>query len=127
MARWPLAYTALGRRELELATTHLRAAEAFGEESGAPDLLLAATWGLAELSILTGDYEDRPHAPRERWSWPDAPVNPGDSRRSLSPERGPELPPAVAAKLNAGLPGRPSSLARSSGMPRRRWTTLRAC
>ena len=58
MARWPLAYTVLGRGELELATMHLQAAEAFGEASGAPDLLLAATWGLAERSILVGDYED---------------------------------------------------------------------
>ncbi len=44
--------------EVELATTHLRAAEAFGEASGAPDLLLAATWGLAELSLLVGDPDD---------------------------------------------------------------------
>ncbi len=57
MARWPLGYVALGRGEVELATAHLRAAEAFGEASGAPDLLLAATWGLAELSLL----EDDPH------------------------------------------------------------------
>ncbi len=58
MARWPLGYAALGRGEVELAATHLRAAEAFGEASGAPDLLLAAAWGLAELSIVVGDYED---------------------------------------------------------------------
>jgi DNA-binding CsgD family transcriptional regulator/tetratricopeptide (TPR) repeat protein len=58
MALWPLGYTALGRGEVEVATTHLRAAEAFGEASGAPDFRLAAAWGLAELSILRGDYED---------------------------------------------------------------------
>jgi DNA-binding CsgD family transcriptional regulator/tetratricopeptide (TPR) repeat protein len=58
MARWPLGYVALGRGEVELATMHLQAAEVFGESSGAPDLLLAATWGLAELSLLEGDPED---------------------------------------------------------------------
>jgi DNA-binding CsgD family transcriptional regulator len=58
MARWPLGYTALGRGDLGLAETHLRAAEAFGEAAGAPDFRLAAAWGLAELSALAGDYED---------------------------------------------------------------------
>jgi len=58
MARWPLGYVALGRGEVELVTMHLRAAEVFGEASGAPDLLLAATWGLAELSLLVGDPDD---------------------------------------------------------------------
>ena len=57
MARWPLGYTALGRGEVELARTHLQAAEMFGEASGAPDLRLAAAWGLAELSIVSGDNE----------------------------------------------------------------------
>ncbi len=56
MARWPLGYVALGRGEVEHAAAHLRAAEAFGEASGAPDHLLAAAWGLAELSILERDY-----------------------------------------------------------------------
>ncbi len=58
MARWPLGYTSLGRGEVEPATRHLRTAEAFGEAFGAPDFILAATWGLAELSILVGDHED---------------------------------------------------------------------
>jgi len=58
MARWPLGYTALGRGEVEVATRHLRAAEAFGEASGVPDFVLAATWGLAELSVVVGDNED---------------------------------------------------------------------
>jgi DNA-binding CsgD family transcriptional regulator len=58
MARWPLGYTALGRGDVELAKEHLGAAEAFGEASGAPDLVLAATWGLAELSVLAGDHQD---------------------------------------------------------------------
>jgi DNA-binding CsgD family transcriptional regulator len=58
MARWPLGYVALGRGEVESATALLRAAEAFGEGSGAPDLVLAAGWGLAELALLGGDYED---------------------------------------------------------------------
>jgi DNA-binding CsgD family transcriptional regulator len=57
MARWPLGYVALGRGDLETATTHLRAAEAFGEASGAPDMRLAASWGLAETALLAGDYE----------------------------------------------------------------------
>jgi DNA-binding CsgD family transcriptional regulator len=58
MARWPLGYTALGRGESELALEHLRAAEASGQECGAPDFVLAATWGLAELSLLAGDHAD---------------------------------------------------------------------
>ena len=58
MARWPLAYTALGRGDAEPAARHLRAAESFGEASGAPDLRLAASWGLAELSVVSGDHED---------------------------------------------------------------------
>jgi DNA-binding CsgD family transcriptional regulator len=57
MARWPLAYVALGRGEVEPATALLRAAEEFGETSGAPDLVLAASWGLAELALLAGDHE----------------------------------------------------------------------
>jgi DNA-binding CsgD family transcriptional regulator len=57
MARWSLGYTALGRGERELASEHLQAAAVFGETSGAPDLRLAATWGLAELSMVTGDHE----------------------------------------------------------------------
>jgi DNA-binding CsgD family transcriptional regulator len=57
MARWSLGYTALGRGEFDLARDHLQAAEAFGAESGAPDLRLAAAWGRAELATLSGDYE----------------------------------------------------------------------
>jgi DNA-binding CsgD family transcriptional regulator len=57
MARWPLGYTALGRGEAEVAATHLHAAESFGEQSGAADQRLAAMWGLAELSLVSGDNE----------------------------------------------------------------------
>jgi DNA-binding CsgD family transcriptional regulator/tetratricopeptide (TPR) repeat protein len=58
MARWPLGYTALGRGEIEPASEQLRAAETVGEESGAPDLLLAAWWGLAELALIAGDHAE---------------------------------------------------------------------
>jgi DNA-binding CsgD family transcriptional regulator len=58
MARWPLGYVALGRGDFETAATHLRVAESFGEASGAPDLMLAAGWGLAELSSVKGDHAD---------------------------------------------------------------------
>lgn len=58
MARWSLGYVALGRGDLEVANTHLRVAEEFGEKSGAPDLLLAALWGLAEVAILAGQNEE---------------------------------------------------------------------
>ncbi|HXG40374.1 MAG TPA: AAA family ATPase [Candidatus Limnocylindrales bacterium] len=58
MARWAIGYTALGRGEEEVAREQLVAAETFGLTSGAPDLILAATWGLAELSLLTGDVDE---------------------------------------------------------------------
>jgi DNA-binding CsgD family transcriptional regulator len=57
MARWPLGYVALGRGDTEAAAVYLREAEEFAEASGAPDLVLAASWGLAELSVLAGDFE----------------------------------------------------------------------
>ena len=58
MARWPLGYTALGRGDFELASTHLRAAETFGDRSGAADQRLAALWGLAELAVVSGDQDE---------------------------------------------------------------------
>jgi DNA-binding CsgD family transcriptional regulator len=58
MARWPVGYTALGRGELAEGASQLLAAEAFAEASGVPDMLLAASWGLAELALLAGDHED---------------------------------------------------------------------
>jgi len=56
MARWPLAYTALGRGDIPEARRHLAAAMAFGETNGGPDLILAALWGQAEAALLAGEY-----------------------------------------------------------------------
>jgi DNA-binding CsgD family transcriptional regulator len=58
MASWPLAYTALGRGDLETAKAQLAAAETFGERSESPDMALAAEWGMAELSMVIGDSAD---------------------------------------------------------------------
>ncbi len=55
MARWPLAYTALGRGHLGEARRQLAAATSFAEVSGAPDLILAALWGSAEAAVLAGE------------------------------------------------------------------------
>jgi DNA-binding CsgD family transcriptional regulator len=55
MARWPLAYTALGRGSLAEARVHLAAATSFAAESRALDLTLPALWGSAEVSVLAGD------------------------------------------------------------------------
>jgi DNA-binding CsgD family transcriptional regulator len=57
MARWPVGYVALARGDEIAAARHLEAAEAFGRANGGPDLILAASWGLAELALLTGDLE----------------------------------------------------------------------
>jgi DNA-binding CsgD family transcriptional regulator len=56
MARWPVGYAALGRGHVDAATAQLEAAEAFGERAGAPDLVLAASWGRCELALLVGDH-----------------------------------------------------------------------
>ena len=58
MARWPVGYTALGRGDLAEGAAQLLAAEAFAATAGVPDMLLAATWGLAELALLAGDHDD---------------------------------------------------------------------
>jgi DNA-binding CsgD family transcriptional regulator len=57
MARWPLAYVALGRGERAAAREHLDVAAAFAAGSGAPDMALAAAWGEAELANLGGEHE----------------------------------------------------------------------
>jgi DNA-binding CsgD family transcriptional regulator/tetratricopeptide (TPR) repeat protein len=57
MARWPLAYTALGRGDLGEARRHLAAATSFATESDAPDLILAALWGSAEAAMLGNEYQ----------------------------------------------------------------------
>ena len=57
MARWPIGYVAMGRGEAATATEQLAAAEAFGDASGLPDFVLAASWGRAELALLSGDLE----------------------------------------------------------------------
>ena len=56
MGRWPLAYVALGRGELAEARRHLAVATAYAERSGAPELILPALWGSAEVSLLAGEY-----------------------------------------------------------------------
>lgn len=56
MARWPLAYVALGRGDLSEAREHLVAATSFAREGGSADHLLAALWGSAEVSLLAGDF-----------------------------------------------------------------------
>jgi len=56
MARWPLAYAALGRGDLRSARQHLAAATAFAEQSGASDHMLAALWGSAEVALQAGEY-----------------------------------------------------------------------
>jgi DNA-binding CsgD family transcriptional regulator len=58
MARWPVGYTALGRGDFAEGAAQLLAAEAFAEAAGVPDMLLAASWGLAELALLAGDHDD---------------------------------------------------------------------
>jgi len=55
MARWPLAYVALGRGDLMEARRHLAAAHAFADAYGAPDFRLAATWGSIEVALLAGE------------------------------------------------------------------------
>jgi len=57
MARWPIGYTAVARGDQATALAHLEAAQIFGETSGVPDFVLAASWGLAELAVLAGDHE----------------------------------------------------------------------
>ena len=57
MARWAVAYVALGRGEIGEARRHLAAASSFGTGNGAPDLILAALWGTAEASLLNGEYQ----------------------------------------------------------------------
>ncbi len=55
MARWPLAYVALGRGDLPEARRQLTAAHAFAEAYGAPDFQLAAAWGTIEVALLSGE------------------------------------------------------------------------
>lgn len=57
MARWAVAYVALGRGDVAEARRHLEAATSFGDENGAPDLILAALWGSAEASLVNGEYQ----------------------------------------------------------------------
>jgi DNA-binding CsgD family transcriptional regulator len=57
MARWPIGYAAMTRGDRAAAVEHLETAEAAGETIGGPDLVLAASWGLAELDVVCGDQE----------------------------------------------------------------------
>ena len=56
IARWAVAYVALGQGEVETAETELRAALSVGQESDAIDFILPPLWGLAEAALLA----DRP-------------------------------------------------------------------
>ncbi|MEI7743028.1 MAG: AAA family ATPase [Chloroflexota bacterium] len=55
MARWPLAYVALGRGDLPEARRQLAAANDFADAYGAPDFRLAVAWGRAEVALLAGE------------------------------------------------------------------------
>lgn len=55
MARWPLAYVALGRGDLAEARRQLAAAHEFADGYGAPDFQLAAAWGTIEVALLSGE------------------------------------------------------------------------
>jgi DNA-binding CsgD family transcriptional regulator len=57
IARWSIAYTALGRGQIAEARRHLAPAMAVAEGNGAPDLILAALWGYAEASLIAGEYQ----------------------------------------------------------------------
>ncbi len=57
IARWALAYTALGRGETAVATAELRESWRFGLASESLEMLLPPRWGMAELAIQTGDHE----------------------------------------------------------------------
>jgi DNA-binding CsgD family transcriptional regulator/tetratricopeptide (TPR) repeat protein len=50
-ARWALGYVALGRGDLDEASTELEAALAFGERSESIDLVMPPLWGLAEVAL----------------------------------------------------------------------------
>jgi DNA-binding CsgD family transcriptional regulator len=56
MARWPLAYVALGRGDLVEARRQLAAARSFAEAYGVPEFRLAAAWGTVEVAFLDGEY-----------------------------------------------------------------------
>ena len=55
MARWPLAYVALGRGQLPEARRQLAAATEFADAYGAPDFQLAVAWGSIEVAFLSGE------------------------------------------------------------------------
>src|SRR5664280_3318468 len=55
MARWPLAYVALGRGDLAEARRQLASAHEFADAYGAPDFQLAAAWGTIEVALLSGE------------------------------------------------------------------------
>ena len=55
MARWPLAYVALGRGDLAEARRQLASAHEFADAYGAPEFQLAAAWGTIEVALLSGE------------------------------------------------------------------------
>ncbi len=96
MARWPLAYVALGRGDLAEARRQLSEATKFADAYGAPDFQLAAAWGTIEVALLAGD--------------PRAAVDASEAALELAErtgERGQFAPIAlsgVRARLAAGRP-----------------------
>ncbi len=57
IARWALAYTALGRGETAAATAELLEGWRFGITAESLEMTLPPLWGLAELALQTGDFE----------------------------------------------------------------------
>jgi len=58
MARWGLAYVALGRGDFDRARELLTDALAFGDQSEMIEWRLPPAWGLAETALLAGDTQD---------------------------------------------------------------------
>ena len=57
IARWAIGFVALGRGDLETATTELEEALAFGERAELFAHQLPPLWGLAEVALLAGEPE----------------------------------------------------------------------
>jgi DNA-binding CsgD family transcriptional regulator/tetratricopeptide (TPR) repeat protein len=58
MARWPLAYVALGRGDFARARELLSEALAFGDQSEMIEWRLPPSWGLAETALLEGATQE---------------------------------------------------------------------
>ena len=101
MARWPLAYVALGRGDLSEARRQLAAAREFADGYGAPDFILAAAWGTIEVALLAGE--------------PGAAVDAAEAALTLAErtgERGQFAPIALSGTRALLAAGRPADAAR---------------